>query len=114
MSTASRRTARGRTVRRYGSRQTNVYTARNERVCDHCFQLSRRITLAWKTKTTPILALNLLKLFDIVVILKAGLSTKVVGVAFASLRFSLRSSIGITCCNSLMSSVQPKHCNIRF
>lgn len=38
--------ASGRTVRRYGSRQTNVYTARNERVCDHCFQLSRRITLA--------------------------------------------------------------------
>lgn len=106
MRIARRRTANGRTVRRYGSRQTKVYTARNERVCDHCFQLSRRITLAWKTKTTPILALNLLKLFDMVVILKAGRSTKFGAVIVASFPFSPRSSIGITCCNNLLSSAE--------
>ena len=79
MRRARRRIASGRTERRNGSRQTNVYIARKETVCELCFQDRRRMTFDWKTKTTPILALKRRKLVDIVVMLNEGLSV----VAFA-------------------------------
>jgi hypothetical protein len=63
---ARRSTTSGRTVRRYGSRQTNVYTARNERVWEVVCHERRRMTFDWKTNTTPILALKRRKLADIV------------------------------------------------
>ena len=44
MRRARRSTTSGRTVKRYGSRQTNVYTARNDSVCDVVFHESRRMT----------------------------------------------------------------------
>jgi hypothetical protein len=59
-------TTRGRTVKRYGSRQTKVYTARKERVWEVVCHDSRRMTFDWKTNTTPILALKRRKFADIV------------------------------------------------
>ncbi len=44
MRRARRSTTSGRTVRRYGSRQMNVYTARKERVCVVLCHERRRIT----------------------------------------------------------------------
>lgn len=72
MRRARRSTTRGRTVKRYGSRQTKVYTARNERVCDVVCHDRRRMTFDWKTNTTPILALNRRKFADIVGIENEG------------------------------------------
>jgi hypothetical protein len=66
MRRARRSTTSGRTVKRYGSRHTNVYTARNERVWEVVCHERRRMTLDWKTNTTPILALKRRKLADIV------------------------------------------------
>jgi hypothetical protein len=66
ISRARRRTASGRTVKRYGSMQTNVYTARNERVWEVVCQERRRMTFDWKTNTTPIRALKRRKFADIV------------------------------------------------
>lgn len=94
--------ARGRTESRYGSRHTNVYTARKESVCDHRFQDNNRITLAWKTNTTPIRELKRRKLADIVARLNAGRSMWSGEVGCCLLEG--RSSTGITCCRSLEKS----------
>jgi hypothetical protein len=50
-----RRTTSGRMTRRYGSRHTNTYTLRKERVCVGFFHVKRRIARFWKTNTMPIL-----------------------------------------------------------
>ena len=100
MRRARRRTASGSTERRYGSRQTNVYMARKERVCELRFQDRRRKTFAWKTKTTPIRALKRRKLVDMVVILKEGRSVRETWSGVWPL-FEARSSMGMTCCRSL-------------
>jgi hypothetical protein len=63
---ARRRSARGMTARRYGSRQMKVYMLRKERVCVGVRQERRRIILDWKTKTTPMRALKRRKLEDMV------------------------------------------------
>ncbi len=92
----------GITDRRYGSKHTNVYTARKDRVCDQVFQPKILKTRAWKTNTTPILELNRRKLVDIVVMLNPGRSAKLWAAdADADSRFLLRSSTGMTCCSSL-------------
>lgn len=76
---ARRSVANGSTNRIGGSRQTKLYTARNDNVCDGVFQLSRRTKRASNTKITPTRALKRRKLFDIVVILKLGRSVKLEG-----------------------------------
>ena len=69
-------------------------------MCEECFHDSRRMTLDWKTKTTPMRALKRRKLADMVVILKEGLSARALGLVLWSC-FEDRSSVGITCCRSL-------------
>jgi len=99
MRRASRITASGRTVKRYGSRQTNVYTARNETVCDVVCHDSSRITFDWNTNTTPIRALKRRKFADIVGRENEGRVVK--SWEGVSAREEERSSIGITCCSNL-------------
>ncbi len=72
MRRARRSTTSGRTAKRYGSRQMNVYTAKNDRVCAVVFHERRRMTFDWKTNTTPMRALKRRKLADIVGIEKEG------------------------------------------
>lgn len=99
MSRARRSTASGKTVKRYGSRQTNVYTARNESVWEVVCHERRRITFDWKTNTTPILELKRRKLADIVGRENEGREVKSLDGVLA--REEERSSMGIICCNSL-------------
>lgn len=96
---ARRSTTRGRTAKRYGSRQMNVYTARKERVCVVVCHERRRIIFDWKTNTTPMRALKRRKLADIVGIEKEGLVVK--SLEGVSVREDERSSTGMTCCNNL-------------
>jgi hypothetical protein len=63
------------------------------------------MALAWKTKTTPIRALNLRKFVDIVGILKLGRVTKSDCEEEDCSRLEDWSSIGITCWSSLFSHV---------
>lgn len=102
MRRARRRTTSGSTVRRYGSRQMNVYTARKETVCDVVCQERRRMTFAWKTNTTPIRELKRRKFADIVGRENEGRVVK--SLEGVSAREEDRSSTGITCCNNLENS----------
>lgn len=54
----SKRTTRGSTSRRCGSKQMKEYTKRKERVWVGVLQLSRRSTRFWNRKTTPILVVT--------------------------------------------------------
>jgi hypothetical protein len=101
MSSPNIKKTSGRAVRRKGSRHTKVYIARKDNVCEGYFHESSRIAFAWNTKTTPIRALNLRKLFDIVVILKEGRATYSDWEWFADSLLEDWSSMGITCCRSL-------------
>lgn len=97
MRSPRRRNRSGKTVSMYGSRQMKVYIARKDKVWVGFIHERRRTTFAWKRNTTPIRALNRLKLFDIVVILNEGrLMSSDCGNALLS-RFEDWSSIGITC-----------------
>ena len=75
MKTPSSRIAKGKTLRREGSRHINVYTNNRLTVCDHFRQLRRRITRAWKTNITPMRELKRRKFVLIVGSEKLGFST---------------------------------------
>jgi len=96
-------TTSGKTVKRYGSRQMNVYTARKESVCVVVCHERRRMTFDWKSNTTPMRALKRRKLADIVGREKEGRVVK--SLEGVSEREEERSSTGITCCNNFSSSL---------
>ena len=109
----------GMTGSRYGSRHTKVHTERRERVCEGTRHVSRRSTLFWNTKTTPILythqrpmqstimscmpylALNRRKLLVINGSEKLGRLMYLWLLTSGGRPISSTSSSGSTCCSSL-------------
>lgn len=106
MRTPKMRMASGRMGRRYGSRQTSVYTARKDNVWLVRRQESSRVTRTWNLNITPMRALKRRKLFDMVVMLNPGRS-EYAGMLSSGVSVSCTwpSSGGITCCRSLMNRV---------
>jgi hypothetical protein len=93
--------ASGSTERRYGSRHTKEYMARNEIVWVGMFQVMSRIAFAWNTKTTPIRELNRRKFADIVGRENDGRTVRS-GIEESPSLFESVSARGITCWSNLV------------